>query len=127
MVDLLINELLLRDKMTSIPRALTIVSQQMDNIDSRISAMGLEIQLCASSISAHKIRYDVTKIFRWDKVLIDDAKNHKMALPGLNGTAPELVTTATASTIELSPQTEWRFEVAFGSSVEVKVGPQRQI
>ena len=44
----------------------------------------------------------------------------KMSLPGLDLAAP--VETAAAPTVyELKEQTEWRFEVAFGTKVEVRV------
>lgn len=44
----------------------------------------------------------------------------KMSLPGLDISAP--VETVVSPTVhELKEQTEWRFEVAFGSKVEVRV------
>lgn len=43
-----------------------------------------------------------------------------MSLPGLDLSAPvEIVATSTVH--ELKEQTEWRFEVAFGTKVEVRV------
>ena len=45
-----------------------------------------------------------------------------MSLPGLNVSAP-VPEVVTASTYELKEGTEWRFEVAFGTKVEVKARP----
>ena len=51
---------------------------------------------------------------------LGQAKNSKMSLPGLDLSAPtETVVTPTVH--ELKEQTEWRFEVAFGTKVEVRV------
>lgn len=48
------------------------------------------------------------------------ANTSKMSLPGLDLSAPdEIVVTPTVH--ELKEQTEWRFEVAFGTKVEVRV------
>ena len=48
------------------------------------------------------------------------ANTSKMSLPGLDLSAPvETVTTPTVH--ELKEQTEWRFEVSFGTKVEVRV------
>lgn len=43
-----------------------------------------------------------------------------MSLPGLNVATP-VPETVTTSVIELKENTEWRFEVAFGKTVAVKV------
>ena len=48
------------------------------------------------------------------------ANTSKMSLPGLDLSAP-VETVATPTVHELKEQTEWRFEVAFGSKVEVRV------
>lgn len=48
------------------------------------------------------------------------ASTSKMSLPGLDLSAP--IETVTAPTVhELKEQTEWRFEVAFGTKVEIRV------
>lgn len=44
----------------------------------------------------------------------------KMSLPGLDLSAP-IETVATPTVHELKEQTEWRFEVAFGTKIEVRV------
>ena len=44
----------------------------------------------------------------------------KMSLPGLELSAP-VETVATPTVHELKEQTEWRFEVAFGTKIEVRV------
>lgn len=44
----------------------------------------------------------------------------KMSLPGLDLDAPD-ETVVTPTVHELKEQTEWRFEVAFGTKVEVRV------
>ena len=48
------------------------------------------------------------------------AKTSKMSLPGLDLSAP-VETVVTPTVHELKEQTEWRFEVAFGTKVEVRV------
>lgn len=48
------------------------------------------------------------------------ANTSKMSLPGLDLSAP-IETVATPTVYELKEQTEWRFEVAFGTKVEVRV------
>lgn len=48
------------------------------------------------------------------------ANTSKMSLPGLDLSAP-VETVATPTVHELKEQTEWRFEVAFGTKVEVRV------
>lgn len=48
------------------------------------------------------------------------AHTPKMSLPGLDLSAP-VETVATPTVHELKEQTEWRFEVAFGTKVEVRV------
>ena len=48
------------------------------------------------------------------------AKTSKMSLPGLDLSAP-IETVATPTVHELKEQTEWRFEVTFGTKVEVRV------
>lgn len=48
------------------------------------------------------------------------AYTSKMSLPGLDLSAP-VETFATPTVHELKEQTEWRFEVAFGTKVEVRV------
>ena len=48
------------------------------------------------------------------------AHDYKMSLPGLEISAP--VETVTVPTVhELKEQTEWRFEVAFGTKIELRV------
>ena len=44
----------------------------------------------------------------------------EMSLPGLELSAP-VETTVTPTVHELKEQTEWRFEVAFGTKLEVRV------
>lgn len=44
----------------------------------------------------------------------------KMSLPGLNVAAP-VQEAVVSSVVELEETTEWRFEVAFGTKVDVKV------
>jgi hypothetical protein len=44
-----------------------------------------------------------------------------MALPGLNLNSVPIVEEKTATITDLQPNSEWRFEVAFGDKVEVKV------
>ena len=51
----------------------------------------------------------------------------KMSLPGLGLAAPQEVTAQLSTTHELAEGTEWRFEVAFSSVVEIKVRAQRQL
>ena len=52
--------------------------------------------------------------------LLGPADTSKMSLPGLDLSAP--VETVVSPTVhELKEQTEWRFEVAFGNTVEVRV------
>lgn len=48
------------------------------------------------------------------------AHSPKMSLPGLDLSAP-VETVATPTVHELKEQTEWRFEVAFGTKVQVRV------
>lgn len=48
------------------------------------------------------------------------AYTSNMSLPGLDLSAP-VKTFATPTVHELKEQTEWRFEVAFGTKVEVRV------
>lgn len=48
------------------------------------------------------------------------AKTSKMSLPGLDLSAP-VETVVTPTVHELKEQTEWRFEVAFGTRIEVRV------
>ena len=43
-----------------------------------------------------------------------------MSLPGLNVETP-VQESVKRSTVELKENTEWRFEIAFGTKVEVKV------
>lgn len=64
---------------------------------------------------------DISRAANAVKVTIPGQANiSKMSLPGLDLSAPvETVTTPTVH--ELNGQTEWRFEVAFGSKVEVRV------
>ena len=45
----------------------------------------------------------------------------EMALPGLQMNTIPLVKEKTATVTELQQNSEWRFEVAFGEKVEVKV------
>lgn len=54
------------------------------------------------------------------KVIPGHANTSKMSLPGLELSAP-VETIATPTVHELKEQTEWRFEVAFGTKVEVRV------
>lgn len=49
-----------------------------------------------------------------------NADTSKMSLPGLDLSAP-VETVATPTVHELKEQTEWRFEVSFGTKVEVRV------
>lgn len=51
----------------------------------------------------------------------------KMSLPGLGLAAPQEVTAQLSTIHELAEGTEWRFEVAFGSIIEVKVRTERQL
>ena len=51
----------------------------------------------------------------------------KMSLPGLGLAAPQEVANQLSTAHELAEGTEWRFEVAFGSVVEVKVCAERQL
>lgn len=48
------------------------------------------------------------------------ANTSKMSLPGLDLSAPD-ETVVTPTVHELKEKTEWRFEVAFGTKVEVRV------
>ena len=48
------------------------------------------------------------------------ANSSTMSLPGLDLSAP-VETVVTPTVHELKEQTEWRFEVAFGTKVEVRV------
>ena len=48
------------------------------------------------------------------------ANTSKMSLPGLDLTAP-VETVLTQTVHELKEQTEWRFEVAFGTKIEIRV------
>ena len=50
-----------------------------------------------------------------------------MSLPGLGLAAPQEVANQLSTTHELAEGTEWRFEVAFGSVVEVKVLAELQL
>ena len=50
----------------------------------------------------------------------------KMSLPGLGLAAPQEVTTQPATIHELGEGTEWRFEVAYGANIEIKVIAEQQ-
>lgn len=50
----------------------------------------------------------------------------KMSLPGLGLAAPQEVTTQPSTIHDLGEGTEWRFEVAFGASIEIKVIEEQQ-
>lgn len=54
------------------------------------------------------------------------ANTSKMSLPGLDLSAPD-ETVVTPTVHELKEKTEWRFEVAFGTKVEVRVRCPSQI
>ena len=54
------------------------------------------------------------------KVIPGHANTSNMSLPGLDLSAP-VETIATPTVHELKEQTEWRFEVAFGTKVEIRV------
>ena len=52
--------------------------------------------------------------------LLGQANSSKMSLPGLDLSA-QAETVATPTVHELKEQTEWRFEVAYGTKLEIRV------
>ena len=54
------------------------------------------------------------------KVTLPEGSISKMSLPGLDLSAP-VETVVNPTVYELKEQTEWRFEVAFLSKVEIRV------